>query len=163
MTPQEKRYQQYLVRFLQLWFHLPQPISALTDCRWCQSAHSKGQMEDNSENTLVSYLATQLFHFTIGLRPSKEKKTLKSLMFSLSICEVILKTAMQFHKEKALTIAFYKMKAMPFYPSKSLCTCSQGRYYLPYPWTLNFIIIFMGGGTAFNKTWIKLHFSFAAK
>lgn len=109
-------------------------------------------MEDNSENTLVSYLATQLFHFTIGLRPSKEKKTLKSLMFSLSICEVILKTAMQFHKEKALTIAFYKMKAMPFYPSKSLCTCSQGQYYLPYPWTLNFIIIFMGGGTAFNKT-----------
>lgn len=63
-----------------------------------------------------------------------------------------MKTAMQFHKEKVLTIVFYAVKAKPFHPSKILCAHSQGRYYLPYPWTLNFIIIFMGRGTAFNKT-----------
>lgn len=105
----------------------------------------------------------------IGLRSSKKKKkkktfkSLKECCCFLSICEVILKTAMQFHKEKALTIAFYEMKAKPFYPPKILCTHSQGWYYLPYPWTLNFIIIFMGRRTAFNKTWVKLHFFFSSQ
>ena len=107
----------------------------------------------------VSLFAMKSCILTIVPRPSKgeEKKDNSNHLESpnvFSICEVILKTAMQFHKGKALTIAFYKIKVKPFFipPFKILCSGSHGQYYLLYPWALNFIIIFMGGGTAFNKT-----------
>lgn len=87
-------------------------------------------------------------------RPSKKRNTQiisGAPIFSRSICEVILETARQFHKDKALAVAFYKIKVF-FFNSKIVCSRSQGQYYSLFPWTLNFIIIFMGGGIAFNKT-----------
>lgn len=118
-----------------------QSLFALVDCWWHPG--KMPMLRDRWEVTWrtygVSLFAAKSCILTIVPRPSKEEKK-KDNSHHLespnvfSICQVILKTTMQFHKGKALTIAFYKIRVKPFFFSR------LQNFMFWFPWAILFAI-----------------------